>query len=146
MCDGCEDVELTPTLDLLFIITQINLTGARLCVLYSHWLNSLKPILYFILVTFLQAKVKCESYGYYTNTYFIIGKEKPPNSVSYLKLTNIDGTIIADKTHNIPSYKPGKSLDEPIPNLKGTYYVTLICSKHSDCRFRSCHGEVASTR
>ncbi|KYQ89326.1 SH3 domain-containing protein [Tieghemostelium lacteum] len=45
-------------------------------------------------------------------------KERTPFAMSYLKLTNPDGTVIANKTHSIPSYKTSKSMEEFLPSLK----------------------------
>jgi hypothetical protein len=48
-------------------------------------------------------------------------KEKPPFSIAYLKLTNPDGTVIADRSHVVQTYKIGKSepMEDPVPNFKG---------------------------
>jgi len=45
-------------------------------------------------------------------------KERIPFAMTYLKLTNPDGTVIANKTHSIPSYKTNKSMEEFLPSLK----------------------------
>ncbi|EGC38812.1 hypothetical protein DICPUDRAFT_27977 [Dictyostelium purpureum] len=45
-------------------------------------------------------------------------KERVPFAMTYLKLTNPDGTVIANKTHSIPSYKTSKSIEEFLPSLK----------------------------
>lgn len=74
-----------------------------------------------------------------------IGKEKPPNCVSYLKLTNPDGTLIADKTHNMPSYKPGKSMEEPIPNLKGIFAFSELFQVFT-FHIRPGYGKTSATR
>lgn len=63
---------------------------------------------------------------------FNIAKEKPPFSVGYMKLTNPDGTIVADKSHQITCYKPGKSLDEPIPNFKGSKSKGIVYAHNFD--------------
>lgn len=63
---------------------------------------------------------------------FNIAKEKPPFSVGYMKLTNPDGTIVADKSHQITCYKPGKSLDEPIPNFKGSKSKGIVFAHNFD--------------
>eukprot|EP01132_Coremiostelium_polycephalum_P004848 gene4848-6043_t len=45
-------------------------------------------------------------------------KERSPFAMSYLKLTNSDGTVIANKTHSIPTYKTTKSMEDFLPSLK----------------------------
>ncbi|EGG21230.1 SH3 domain-containing protein [Cavenderia fasciculata] len=45
-------------------------------------------------------------------------KERIPFGMSYLKLTNQDGTVIGNKTHSLVSYKTTKTIEEFIPSLK----------------------------
>ncbi|EFA76538.1 SH3 domain-containing protein [Heterostelium album PN500] len=45
-------------------------------------------------------------------------KEKVPFAMSYLKLTNPDGTVIGNKTHSLCTYKTTKTIEEFLPSLK----------------------------
>eukprot|EP01133_Synstelium_polycarpum_P010994 gene10994-12806_t len=45
-------------------------------------------------------------------------KERTAFAMTYLKLTNADGTVIANKTHALPSYKTTKTMEEFIPSLR----------------------------
>ncbi|GAM22716.1 hypothetical protein SAMD00019534_058910 [Acytostelium subglobosum LB1] len=45
-------------------------------------------------------------------------KERAPYAISYLKLTNVDGTVVENKLHSLVTYKPAKTTEEFMASIK----------------------------
>jgi hypothetical protein len=60
---------------------------------------------------------------------FSTAKDKGTLSFAFLKISNADGTVIADNVHSLPCYKPAAK-----PADSSTFYLTDTGTKNILCK------------